>query len=163
MKEDTIKIELSFTKDEEGGNYLSSEVIINGKAIKQFAEFTDFLLSSKDNRSYHDKKYYPKNKQLVDSSFYPFTCSCGIAGCAGIWEGIKSNHRKHTVEWRVPTKAGYSRFLDKNFYSFSKEQYEGECDKCWAFLEDNLEVEVLQDYEDENETIGEKFNWLWEK
>jgi hypothetical protein len=58
---------------------------------------------------------------------YIFTCSCGIPGCAGIWEPMKIKVRKETIEWRIPKpRFGHSmgyEFLPKSFYSFNKKQY----------------------------------------
>jgi Zn-finger domain-containing protein len=51
-----------------------------------------------------------------------FTCSCGVAGCAGIFEMVEVKVRKHTIEWRLPVDSGYG-FLPKRFYSFSRKEY----------------------------------------
>lgn len=54
-----------------------------------------------------------------------FTCSCGVAGCAGWHFGVKVKTRKHTVEWRT-VRTGNDRTSKelKNFYSFDKTQYD---------------------------------------
>lgn len=59
------------------------------------------------------------------SDFYPFSCSCGEPGCAGIWNGIRIKPRKHTIEWRASLQDGY-KFLDKHFFSFDRQQYQKE-------------------------------------
>lgn len=63
-----------------------------------------------------------------------FTCSCGIAGCAGIYDGIKVKVRKHTVEWRLDLKhnSGYNGL--KRFYSFDRKAYEQAIEDVMAKL-----------------------------
>lgn len=62
----------------------------------------------------------------------PFSCSCGAAGCAGIWDGILTKHRLTTVEWRAREEDGY-KFLN-SFYSFEKDNYYSEVVKAWLQL-----------------------------
>ena len=114
-------------------NYASAEIIINNKKVDcfvdYFALFQDVL----------DKGYispFWSEGQGTDSTFYPFTCSCGNAGCASIWNGIFSKHRKYTVEYRIKDKRdGYS-FLPKSFYSFDKQEYIDQIVKAWKYLND---------------------------
>lgn len=68
-----------------------------------------------------DKEVQVKD-QGKHSLFYPFTCSCGIAGCAGIFDGVHLKVRGRSVEWRVKKGMGYD-FLPKRFYSFNKDEY----------------------------------------
>lgn len=74
-------------------------------------------LNNLNHRPFWDGKY-----QEGRSVFEPFSCSCGNAGCAGIWDGIYVKERGHSVEWRAKYKNGYS-FLVKSFFNFEKEQY----------------------------------------
>ena len=46
------------------------------------------------------------------------TCSCGVAGCAGIFDGTTVKLRRNTVEWR-DIDCG----LPKKFYSFTRSNY----------------------------------------
>jgi len=176
MFEDNIGIRLQIDKDEDTGYlFLVCHVSINGTEVNQFCEFTEFLLTSEDNRCYHTKRWYPTHKQLDYSSFQPFTCSCGISGCVGIYDGIYSKHRKHSVEWRIPRNCGYDKILDKTFYSFSKRSYQSQVDNLWKFIEDNKDVllydEEYDGYYDDNEEwieevnyikLGDKYKWLHE-
>lgn len=77
--------------------------------------------------NYNVKNYNPYglpfNLLNKYSFFYPFSCSCGEPSCAGIWNGIRSKERKYTIEWRLNKKDGYG-FLEKTFYSFSRDVYE---------------------------------------
>ena len=99
-------------------NYVSAEIIINNQKIKSFVDYFALFYDVLD-RGYTNPFW--SEGQGTDSNFYPFTCSCGIAGCASIWNGIFSKHRKYTVEYRIKNKElnGYS-FLPKSFYSFNK-------------------------------------------
>lgn len=56
------------------------------------------------------------------SAFYPWACSCGDAGCAGIWSGISVRERGYSIEWRAKREDGYG-FLPKTFFNFEKSQY----------------------------------------
>lgn len=56
------------------------------------------------------------------SAFYPWACSCGDAGCAGIWSGISVRERGYSIEWRAKREDGYG-FLPKTFFNYEKSQY----------------------------------------
>lgn len=56
------------------------------------------------------------------SAFYPWACSCGDAGCAGIWSGISVRERGYSIEWRAKRDDGYG-FLPKTFFNFEKAAY----------------------------------------
>ena len=114
-------------------NYVSAEIIINNQKVDcfvdYFALFHDVL----------DKGYtnpFWSEGQGTDSNFYPFTCSCGNAGCASIWNGIFSKHRKYTVEYRIKDKRDGYNFLPKSFYSFNKQEYINQIVKAWKYLND---------------------------
>lgn len=132
---------------EETGNNVTiynvdCRVEINGKEIKHYTDLFAFLREFVNKsvvsnyadwygESYKDTgiKYIAITKSwhynLTD--FYPFTCSCGVAGCASIWDGIHVKWRKNSVEWRIKDKRdGYEKILDKMFYSFDRKQYEQE-------------------------------------
>lgn len=124
-------------------------VKINGKEVKHYTDVFAFfreivnkqLVSNYSDwygESYKDTgtQYIPITKawHYGMSEFYPFTCSCGVAGCSGIWDGIHVKWRKNSVEWRTQCERyGYS-FLDKQFYSFDRKEYEQQVLKCWKDL-----------------------------
>ncbi len=95
--------------------FLSATCVINGEKINQSFSVYAFLRSVKTG------------------SHEIFTCSCGIAGCAGIWDGIKVKNRRHTVEWRTPVGSNYS-CLSKRFYSFEKAKYDIARENLYAKL-----------------------------
>lgn len=140
---DTFKFEFTETltqidDDHDGEEYqhifLGVDLYINEKKINCFTDAVAFLFPANIIRdTYHpyDRKLSMSCKSkltMAYSDFYPFTCSCGVAGCASIWDGIHVKDRKHTIEWRVPTDSGY-KFLDKRFYSFRKEEYLSEVER----------------------------------
>lgn len=106
---------------------ISIQIKINDKSVK-FDHVDIYSLA----------KYYLNHKpkdwpEVTWSCFQPFTCSCGDAGCAGVWDGIYVRLRKHSVEWRAAKEDGYG-FLGKTFFSFDREQYEREFDHFLNFL-----------------------------
>ena len=113
-------------------NYISAEIIINNHKINEFVDYFSLFHDILD-KGYTDPFW--SDGQSIDSTFYPFTCSCGNAGCARIWNGIFSKHRKYTVEYRIKDKEfnGYS-FLPKSFYSFDKQEYIDQIVNAWKYL-----------------------------
>lgn len=132
---------------EETGNNVTKydidcKVEINGKEINHYTDLYAFLrelvnksaVSNSANwsgESYKDTGtgYIAITKAWYYNLtyFYPFTCSCGVAGCASIWDGVNVKWRKKSVEWRIKDKRdGYENILDKMFYSFDRKQYEQE-------------------------------------
>lgn len=73
-----------------------------------------------------------------------FTCSCGIAGCAGIWDGISVKVRRHTVEWRIPEGSNYAG-LSKKFYSFDRKLYEKERNNLYNKLLEYSKDKTIHD------------------
>jgi hypothetical protein len=94
------------------------DVIINEQKVEwSYVDplaIADFWMSHKSRR-------YPGAHWSV---FEPFSCTCGCAGCSGIYDGIYVKARKHSVEWRMRKDTGYDRVLSKRFYSFARAQYE---------------------------------------
>ena len=132
---------------EETGNNVTKydiecKVEINGKEVKHYTDLFAFLREFVNKsvvsnyadwcgESYKDTgiEYIPITKSWHYSltCFYPFTCSCGVAGCASIWDGVHVKWRKKSVEWRIKDKRdGYENILDSMFYSFDRKQYEQE-------------------------------------
>lgn len=109
---------------------------VNGKQLPLIDDL-DFVLT-----------YCMKKSQLE-----LFTCSCGVAGCAGWFEGVEVKNRRNTVEWRLlDRKEKLQRENVKRFYSFSRENYKVVCFKCIELL---VEIEknrkTVPDYIDDDE------------
>lgn len=122
---------------------IETTVYINNKEITQFTDIYAFFANILDKQmgNYHFEgccRYDRETNKVITkqwaynySGFYPFTCSCGVAGCASIWDGIHSKYRKHSVEWRIGKHDGYHNILDKQFYSFERYNYEEEVLVAW--------------------------------
>jgi hypothetical protein len=69
------------------------------------------------------------NSCRFDGEFEILTCGCGVAGCAGIDEGIHVTHRNGNVYWKVRNPISYPthKELPKNInykeHTFDKKQY----------------------------------------
>lgn len=132
---------------EETGNNVTiynvdCRVEINGKEIKHYTDLFAFLREFVNKSvvsnyaDWYGESYKDTGTDYVAitkawrynlTDFYPFTCSCGIAGCSSIWDGIHVKWRKNSVEWRIKDKRdGYEKILDKMFYSFDRKHYEKE-------------------------------------
>lgn len=132
---------------EETGNNVTKydiecKVEINGKEIKHYIDLFAFLREFVNKSvvsnyaDWYGESYKDTGTDYIAitkawrynlSNFYPFTCPCGVAGCASIWWGIHVKWRKSSVEWRIKDKRdGYEKILDKMFYSFDRKQYEQE-------------------------------------
>lgn len=132
---------------EETGNTVTKYDIeriveINGKEIKHYTDiwafFREFVNKNvvSNYADWYGESYKDTGTDYVAitkawrynlTDFYPFTCSCGVAGCASIWDGIHVKWRKNSVEWRIKDRRnGYEKILDKMFYSFDRKQYEQE-------------------------------------
>ena len=121
---------------------IECKVEINGKEIKHytdlFALLREFVNKSvvSNYTDWYGESYKDTGTDYVAitkswrynlTDFYPFTCSCGVAGCASVWDGVHVKWRKKSVDWRIKDKRdGYEKILDKMFYSFDRKQYEQE-------------------------------------
>jgi len=105
------------TKYLKGKQLIKITVQLNAKDVNwNYVDPYTFFFKSLDDTPYWETKPSPY------SAFEPFTCSCGSGGCAGIWDGIHVKVRGHSIEWRAKKEYGY-KFLEKNYYNFSKTQY----------------------------------------
>lgn len=132
---------------EETGNNVTiydidCHVEINGKEIKHYTDLFAFLREFVNKSvvsnyaDWYGESYKDTGTDYIAitkswhynlTNFYPLTCSCGVAGCASIWDGIHVKWRKKSVEWRIKDKRdGYEKITDKMFYSFDRKQYEQE-------------------------------------
>ena len=147
MNKDKIKIEISL-KSFKKVNVIQTSISLNDELISLgYHDYEAFIYNDKDNRSwfYKEKNIDESMDDKLWSEFYPFSCSCGVAGCNGIWEGIKSKHRKKSVEWRVPVKLGYEGKL-KSFYSFDKNLYENEIKNIFKQLKSFDQSATILDF-----------------
>ena len=104
-------------------NALSCILEVNGKEFKGHnLELPFFLLD--DNKAglewawglkdrdesgatQKDKVFYRKVDQGLISNDYLDSCSCGHAGCNGIWSGVVIKRKKHHFIYTAPENMGY--------------------------------------------------------
>lgn len=150
-----LKIELrvattvsQYVGDESNG-YTELECIvrIDDVEIKQYSNVWEFftdVVNKGVNTPYYYTDRYGKDRDfhynLGKSSFYPFNCSCGEPGCASIWNGVMSKHKKNTVIWKTKKDDGY-HFM-KSFYEFDKKQYIDEIVKAFITFKSISYVKV---------------------
>lgn len=107
---DTIDIQ----KDEnEGGEYIT--LVLNGEPVNGTFDCWGFVLAT----------------EFKLNRFEVMTCSCGNAGCAGIWEGTNIKYRRRSVEWR-----DIDCRLPKRFYGFDRIAYGNVVLKTYYMMED---------------------------
>lgn len=135
----------------EKDRFLLTVLYIDGERITDdFSNPNLFMGDVADFGAFVVKSHNPKPNWLNEkekmrySGFYPITCSCGEAGCAGIWDGVHSFHKKNIVKWKI-TDGKTRRMLGAKYLSFDRKQYEAEIDKIWKFLHENKD-EVLYEY-----------------
>jgi hypothetical protein len=69
------------------------------------------------------------NSCKFSGEFEILTCSCGIANCAGIYEGILVLHQDDTIIWNVPNPISWPTYqnlpdnITHDKYIFDKKQY----------------------------------------
>lgn len=138
-------------------------VLVKWNVVDPVSFFMDIYNKGLNVPAYGDAKTRDYFYNLKISTFEPFTCGCGVSGCAGIWTGIMTKHRKHTVEWRCDVKEGY-HFL-KPFYSFNRIQYHDAIYELYLQLLGLMETEyVIDQYTSDYEMPVKEyllgyFNW----
>lgn len=100
---DSIDVKHFCPDDPEGNLYDRIILILNGEDVPGVFDAVDFACSN----------------ELKQCTLELLTCSCGVSGCAGIFEGTKIKRRRFTTEWR-DIDCG----LPKKFYSFNNEDYD---------------------------------------
>ena len=159
MNEDKIQIWgkwIGHESDHPDCLLLETEIHLNDKKVDwNFVDIYSLALYYRNCKPYKDYPY---------SCFEPFSCSCGVAGCAGIWSGIDVKERKHSIEWRAKKEHGYG-FLEKSFYSFEKKQYLKAFNDFlfWLKMECDYDYKLCVDlgyYEGDETTVDEFFEWL---
>ncbi len=136
------RLEINLKISEDG--FLDTSILIDNIEFTQhvniFALFKDVKKRGKNIHPFSSLTYAQYQNEGL-SSFYPFVCSCGDAGCAGIWNGVMSKHRKHTVEWRTKEQDGY--YFMRRFYSFNKDEYIQAIKQVWLQLNEMFDNGVF--------------------
>lgn len=117
---------------------LKNEISVNGQLYTgYFDEFSLFEDTHLNDKSEFQKKYeIVYNKEFIQynrgikkydgvlSNVYFDTCSCGHAGCAGIWNGIRVYKKKKYFKYVAKKSDGYDKGIlgtGKFNLTFSKE------------------------------------------
>jgi hypothetical protein len=124
---DTILVDEPNDLDEGNHKALEHVITINDEVINKTVDVYAFLMSGKNG------------------SHEIFTCTCGIAGCAGIWDGVHVKHRGYTTEWRMKREDGYD-FTEKKFYHFDSNQYHVERLKALEEVKVHFEASLKDHY-----------------
>lgn len=113
MKLDRIDVELVRDTYEYDGKTYPNEYIallINGKRIEGIFDVLEFAVP-----------------RIKNANWFIMTCSCGIAGCAGYFEGINVKRRASAVEWRDMEHK--KNTFSKPFHAFNRAEYEAAQEK----------------------------------
>lgn len=76
--------------------YIKEEQYESDKVIYQFIQFT---VNGKELPKIDEVDFIRSYRNTFNIEL--FTCGCGVAGCAGWFDGVDIKNRKHTVEWRL--------------------------------------------------------------
>lgn len=77
------------------------------------------------------------------------TCSCGVAGCAGIFEGTRIKTRRRTVEWRDIDSG-----LPKKFYAFDIASYKAAQQKVLFLMRQMAEMREVANLDEDSAYDG---------
>jgi len=80
-------------------------------------------VNGEDTKGCLDELVFAITTYPIDRKFI-FTCTCGVAGCAGWFDGIKVKVRRNTVEWTVLDPSESRGMTIGRFHSFNRAQYE---------------------------------------
>lgn len=139
-------LNLMSVPDKGVGLYVTVEV--NGVDLHEYIDPYILVENMNDGRS----------PEYEYSEFYVLSCSCGVAGCAGIHDGVYIDESDDNLYWRIPVEMGYqkTRLMEGAVYSFNKEQY------IEAF--NNVEKAINQDlkrYKINPEKVELSYGFSW--
>ena len=112
---DTIDVRLDEGVSDDGPPWEKITLILNGEDVRHTFDAMELAV--------------PRVKMI---NVFMRTCSCGIAGCEGLFWGVQVKRRKFTVEWRDQERKGNT--FPKRFYSFDRAEYEKAADKAYDLL-----------------------------
>lgn len=86
-----LKFRREITPD--GSKYLYAQLFVNGEPLVDYKEYSICAAELKQS--------------IRDGEFFIITCTCGDAGCAGIFEPIQVRRKSREVYWNItqPIKA----------------------------------------------------------
>ncbi len=138
---------------------LDLELFINGEKIKGYIDSYILYPNHQDNKE-RFRDYKVENKALYEaesgdsdseldvsdddySNFYVVSCSCGEAGCAGIWCGIFIRREDGKLIWTVPAGEGYEEKTNLRIgeYVFDEKEYEKTFEEALKRIEEKIKAE----------------------
>lgn len=161
---DSLKVELSvgtYTDTYEDGvektyHYLEQKIWVNSKLFKGYCNLTGlfedtWLTSTKEElNSWYSQEHKQQNLSVSRnshqdgwSSVYLDSCSCGHAGCSGIWNGVKVYKKKNAYHYKAKKSQGYPNgILGSGKWSlwFTKDNILEVRKYLKDFVADNLEI-----------------------
>jgi hypothetical protein len=101
----TLTLNLKYRSQDDDAEYWVIEICIDGEILADFDFYTTDL------------------GELICSTqaggeFFIITCTCGVAGCAGIYKGIKVQHAAGNILWNVVQPLAQPRqfIFERNAY-----------------------------------------------
>lgn len=145
------KLSLSFKQKHINLTGSKDEAYLGDNELKEFAIFDVFIEVNGENliERYVDFMALHLSVIAEDTSYhYIYNCSCGVPGCAGIYDEIKVVKEEDTIVWRfekeiydhlLTDKAKQSILVEDEDYIiiFDKQQYREEIERL---LKEMLEV-----------------------
>lgn len=112
----------------------------------------DLILNGEVVRGYFDGVGFIASGKIPSLMYEVLSCSCGSAGCSGIFYGTRIKRRRFTVEWRDVDSG-----LPKRFYSFAVEDYDAALKKARGIF---FESEASQYWTTREDAIAYRVDWM---
>lgn len=116
-----IDVNIGFETND-GDQYITFDIVIDGNVVPHYSCWYALVMAS---------------TEYCHFSFEPFTCSCGVSGCAGIWDYVTMVVDDEVVSWGIPDDMGYHQSISGRFLRFDKKEFIAARKKILDFLEAN--------------------------
>lgn len=157
---DKLEVRLTLEKSDgayndeypDGCYFIGQEVFVNGVEFKGYLDLAGLFVETsgfndEQKNTWYSEKYKQQNLGYGRSNgrysyVYLDSCSCGAAGCAGIWNGVKVNKKKNAYLYRAKKKDGYDNGIlgtGKWNLWLSKDNLETIRKEIVSFLKENKE------------------------
>lgn len=152
--------------------FIQVETYVNGKLAPGFINVIGFfedthLMTKADMEKYlgRDKEYEQYNRAIkryngITSGVYLDSCSCGVAGCSGFYNGVRVYKKKKYYKYVALKKDGYIDGImgtGKLNLTFSKSNIEEQRKKVLKFISQNSWI-----FKEEHEYDNRDFIYLFE-
>lgn len=159
-------------KEYKNRRFIQVETYVNGELAPGFIDVIGFfaethLMTKQDMESClgWDDEYEQYNRAIkrfngITSKVYLDSCSCGSAGCSGVYNGVRVYKKKNNYRYIALKKDGYIKGImgtGKWNLTFSKENIQEQRKKVLDFISENKWI-----FEEENEYDNRDFIYLFE-